>query len=71
MKNQLFKDAKDSVGLGMFSMAGMGATGQLSKLVPGSSGVQSSVVTSLNLANIGQTAKVGMNMSKMIGKGKY
>ena len=65
------KDAKDTVGLGIASMVGLGVTGTLGKSIPGSSGIQSSVATGLNLANIGQTGKVGLGLSKMMYTGKY
>jgi len=67
MKNKLIKDAEDSVKLGVLSMAGLNVTGQLGKLTPGSSGLQSNIATRLNLANVGQTAKVGLDVTKMLG----
>jgi hypothetical protein len=66
MKNSLLKDAKDSVKLGVVSMAGLNVTGQLSKLTPGSSGLQSNIASGLELANLGQTTKVGLNLTKML-----
>jgi len=66
-KNSLLKDAKDSIKLGAVSMVGLNITGQLGSLVPGSSGIQSNIATGLSLANIGQTAKVGLNVTKMLG----
>jgi hypothetical protein len=67
-KNNLLQDAKDSIKLGTVSMVGLNITGQLGKSIPGSSAIQSSVASGLNLANIGQTAKIGMNLTKMFGK---
>ena len=61
--NKLMSSAKDTMKLGMFSMAGMGAMGAMSN-VPGMPAEASNVVgiagSGLALANIGQLGKTGM-----------
>jgi len=64
--NSLFKDAKDSVKLGAFSVTGLNVTGKSGKITSVSSGIQSGVSAGLELANLGQTTKVGLNMSEML-----
>lgn len=63
-EDRLLKDVKDSVKLGITSVAGLGVVGAIGSNVPGSSGIQSSVSTGVNLANVGQMGKVGINLAK-------
>lgn len=63
-QDKLMEDAKGSVRLGMTSMVGLGAVGAIGSKVPGSSGITSSVATGLNLTNIGNTANIGLNLTK-------
>lgn len=69
-KSTLLGLTGESVGLGVTSMAGMGAMGALSTL-PGmpaqASNVAGVVGSGLTLANVGQTAKIGLALPKLMG----
>ena len=64
--------AKDSMALGTFSMAGLGAMGAVKGLAPAEAGPAFGAAASgIQLANVGQTATVGMGLAKMLsGKGR-
>ena len=70
-KNTLMSLAKDTVGLGVGSMVGIGAMGAISN-VPGMPSQAGNVVgtasAGLNLANIGNMANIGMNIIPKTGK---
>jgi len=73
-KKETLKDAtKDTVKLGIASMAGMGALGAMSN-VPGMPAAASGVVTTtgagLGLANIGRMAKTGMTITRQMAPQK-
>jgi len=57
---------KDTMGLGIGSMAGMGAVGALGA-TPGmpATGIPATMGGSLNLLNVGQMGKNAMSLSKM------
>lgn len=63
--------AKESVGLGVGSMAGMGVMGAMSG-IPGmpcaASGIPRTVGAGLGLLNVGQVAKIGMGIGNMMGE---
>jgi len=74
MKNPLMKNAKDSIKLGLGSMAGMGVMGTMQGSLGGIPGISAEAKTGmasttgivgagLNLANIGQLAKTGMSLT--------
>jgi hypothetical protein len=71
MSKKLYSNMKDSVKLGIGSMAGLGAIGAMGA-VPGmpASPVPGIVGTSVGLANVGQLAKTGMGVAGMFGNGK-
>jgi len=70
-KNTLINEAKNSIGLGMTSITGMGIMGSM-KNITGmpiqSSQVINTTNTSLNLLNVGQLSKTGLILSKMLKK---
>ncbi len=60
-KKKLMKEVKNTVKLGVVSMAGMGALGMLGGVAgPHAAGVIPIVGAGVGLANIGQMAKTGM-----------
>jgi hypothetical protein len=71
MTKKLIKNVKDSMKLGIVSMAGMGAVGAMSG-VPGmpNTTIPSTVGAGMQLANIGQVANIGMGLAGSIGTKK-
>lgn len=69
MKNELMKNAKDTMKLGMFSQVGSYTMGSMGAM-PGmpKTPVPGMVNTSLGIMNTGQMAKTGMSVAKMLGK---
>lgn len=68
-KDTLTSLAKDSIGLGIMSSAGLGAMGAIGNIpgMPSQAGTVTGLVGSgLVLANVGQTAKIGMTLPKII-----
>ena len=67
-RNSLMDDTKDTVKLGIGSMAGMGAIGAMTK-IPGmpNTPIPGIVGSGLAIANIGQLGKTGMNMAHRMG----
>ena len=63
-QNSLMDSAKGTVKLGVTSMAGMGALSAMSNVDPGASGIAKTSGSALNLVNIGNLGKVGMNITK-------
>ncbi len=64
-KNKYIKHAKDTMGLGITSMAGLGAMGAMSSIpgMPAQAGNVTQVASAgLTLTNVGQLAKVGMDI---------
>jgi len=62
-KKTLIDHSKDTIGLGVTSMAGMGVMGGMAAIpgMPAAAGATVGTVgAGLNLANVGQMAKVGM-----------
>ena len=68
-ENPLMREAKNTVGLGVGTMAGYGVLGSMAA-VPGMPAQASQVVTTagagLQLANIGQLAKTGLTVAKSL-----
>ena len=69
MRNPLMKNAKNTIKLGMTSMVGMGAMGAIGS-VPGMPAAAKNTANiagvGLNLVNIGQLSKTGMDLTKII-----
>lgn len=67
--NELMKNAKDTIKLGVISQAGMGAMGAMTS-VPGMPAQASNIAgvagAGLTLANVGQLAKTGMSLTKLM-----
>lgn len=67
--NELMDNAKDTMSLGIMSMAGMGAMGAMSS-IPGMPAQASTVAgiagSGLALANVGQLAKTGMSLTNTL-----
>ena len=67
--NELMDNAKDTIGLGIGSMAGLGAMGAMQNL-PGmpkeAAGITSIAGSGLMLANVGQMAKTGMSLTNTL-----
>jgi len=68
-KNQMMGAVKDTMGVGVASMAGYGVLGAMGS-VPGMPAQASNVIpiagAGLQLANIGQLAKTGMTVAKSL-----
>lgn len=66
-KNSLMNNVKDTMGIGVASMAGYGVLGAMGS-VPGMPAQASNVIpvagAGLQLANVGQLAKTGMSLAK-------
>ena len=67
-KNSLMKDSKDTIKLGIMNTAGISALGAIGAGVPQSATARNAAIAGLNLTQIGQTAKVGMGLTKILGK---
>ena len=68
-KETLMGLAKESMGLGVASMAGLGAMGAMSNVpgMPAAAGnVTQAAGAGLTLVNVGQTAKIGMAIPRMM-----
>jgi len=64
-KNKYVGHAKDTMGVGVVSMAGLGAMGAIGSIpgMPAAAGTVTGIAGSgLALANVGQLAKVGMDI---------
>ena len=69
-KNDLMKNVKDTMKVGMVSSVGIGALGSMGS-VPGmpAAGLTTmhTAQTGIGLANVGQLAKTGMGLAGMVG----
>ena len=71
-QNAMMGMAKDSMMLGTFSMAGLGAMGAVKGMAPAEAGPAFNAASAgIGLANVGQTANIGMGLSKMLSGGEY
>ena len=67
-ENSLMQDAKDNIKLGMTNTVGISVLGSVGAGVPTSAAARNSAIAGLNLTQIGQTAKTGLNLTKLFGK---
>jgi len=64
---RLMRMTKDTVKLGMMSSVGMGVLGTIKGMSPPESGQAFNAASAgIGLANVGQTANIGMGLSKML-----
>ena len=69
--NDMMKQAKENMGVGVASMAGMGVMGSMGA-IPGmpANTITGTVGAGLGLANVGQVAKTGMGVVGMFANTK-
>jgi len=68
-KNSMISAAKETMGVGVASMAGygvMGSMGSIPGMPAGASNVTNIAGAGLQLANVGQLAKTGMGLTSMM-----
>jgi Na+-translocating ferredoxin:NAD+ oxidoreductase RnfE subunit len=68
MKNTMKKNVKDTMAVGIGSMAGMGAIGAMGS-IPGmpANNISQMAGAGFTMANIGQMSKNAMDITKMMG----
>ena len=64
----LMEDAKDNLKLGMVNTVGISALGSIGAGVPQSAVARNTAIAGLNLTQVGQLGKTGLNIAKMLGK---
>ena len=66
-KNELQRLAMRQTGLGITTMAGMGAVGAMASMPGVPAGAAAIPVAGLNLVNVGGLAQIGMGLARMTG----